>query len=190
MKIEAHTAREYADAISELLPPGKAWDWPAGGMGDDLLLGTARELARIEGETQKVLDNAIETHRPKESSWHIDAYRKVAADALDGLVEVMPRRAFTAGSKAGERLWSHDAPNRSFPIPLVQVDHLLRPFRAGSHAGDLLWGNRSRYLLRVRYYRSVVKEGVLWEALAAFRQAHVFLWFEDITGVGGFYAQD
>jgi hypothetical protein len=44
----------------------------------------------------------------------------------------------------------------------------------------------------VRYYRSVVDPKVLWDALVAFRQAHVFLWFEDITGDGGEvgYAQD
>jgi hypothetical protein len=74
----------------------------------------------------------------------------------------------------------------------VQVDHLVGPFRVGSHAGERLWGHRSRYVLRVRYYRSVVDPKVLWDALMAFKQAHVFLWFEDITGVGGEvnYAQD
>jgi hypothetical protein len=31
----------------------------------------------------------------------------------------------------------------------------------------------------------VVDPKVLWDALAEFKQAHVFLWFEDITGSGG-----
>ena len=58
----------------------------------------------------------------------------------------------------------------------------------GSRIGDRLWGSRGRYVLRVRYYRSVVNPAVLWEALSAFQQSHVFLWFEDISGVGGSYA--
>ncbi|WP_435626992.1 hypothetical protein [Candidatus Ferrigenium straubiae] len=70
----------------------------------------------------------------------------------------------------------------------MQVDHLLGPFRAGSKAGQQLWGTRSRYVLRVRYYRSVVNPRPLWDALNAFKQAHVRLWFEDITGTGGSYA--
>jgi len=30
-----------------------------------------------------------------------------------------------------------------------------------------------------------VNPQLVWNALNAFKQAHVFLWFEDITGVGG-----
>ena len=185
MKVTAHSPREFADAIKALLPPGAAWEWPEGGTGDALLLGTAEELARVEAAAQGVLDNAIETHRPKTSSWHISAYRRVAEDALGGLAETMPRRPFAIGSKVGQRLWSQAAPGLNFPIDLVRVDHLLGPFRVGSRIGYRLWGSRVRYVLRVRYYRSVVNPAALWEALAAFKQAHVFLWFEDISGVGG-----
>jgi len=71
---------------------------------------------------------------------------------------------------------------------LVQVDHLVGPFRVGSHVGDRLWGSRGRYVMQVRYYRSVVNPKVIWDALMEFKQAHVYLWFEDITGVGGNYA--
>lgn len=188
MKLAAHTPREFADAIKALLPPGAAWEWPEGGLGDGMVLGTAEELARVEAAAQVVLDAAIEAHRPKTSSWHIDDYRQVASEALGGLTETMPRRPFAVGSKVGQRLWSQAAPGLNFPIALVKVEHLLGPFRVGSHAGDRLWGARGRYVLRVRYYRSVVNPAVLWEALSAFRQSHVFLWFEDISGVGGSYA--
>jgi len=192
MKITDHTPREFADAIKALLPPGAAWEWPEGGTGDALLLGTAEELARVEAAAQAVLDNAIETHRPKAGSWHIGAYRRVAEEALGGLTETMPRRPFAIGSTVGQRLWSQAAPGLNFPISLVRVDHLLGPARVGnghgSRIGDRLWSTRSRYVLRVRYYRSVVNPAVLWEALAAFKQAHVYLWFEDISGVGGNYA--
>lgn len=190
MKITVHSPREFADALKALLPPGAAWAWPEGGTGDALLLATAGELSRVDSATQAVLDNAIETHRPKRSSWHIDEYRHVASEAISGLAEVMPRQTFAIGSKVGRRLWSQAAPTLTFPIDLIQVDHLLGPFRIGSHVGDRLWGWRSRYVLRVRYYRSVVDPTLLWAALSAFKQAHVYLWLEDITGVGGQYAQD
>lgn len=185
MKIVVHTPRQFADGIKGLLPQGNAWDWPGGGFGDALLLSTAQELARVEAETQKVLDTAIEMHRPKNSSWHIREYRRVANEALAGAVETMPRKMFGVGSHVGDRLWSVAAPGLTFPVDLVQVDHLIGPFRVGSHVGDRCWGARSRYVLRVRYYRSVVNPQVLWEALMNFKQAHVFLWFEDITGIGG-----
>jgi len=185
MLIVNHSVAEFAAAQKALLPPGSAWDWPVGGLGHDLLLGMAAELARVEAETQAVLDNAIETHRPKVSSWHISEYRRVANEAIAGVTESMPRSMFGVGSHVGDRLWSVDGPDTTFPVDLVQVDHLIRPLRVGSVVGDRCWGHRSRYILGVRYYRSVVDPEVLWDALANFKQAHVFLWFEDITGSGG-----
>lgn len=192
MKIFAHDAGEYAASLKALLPPGSAWDWPAGGLGHAMLHGTGEELARVEAETQKVLDNAIETHRPGAANWHLNTYRAVANQAVANVVEVMPRKMCAVGSHVGDRLWSAAGPATTFPVQLVQVDHLVGPFRVGSHVGDRLWGHRSRYVLRVRYYRSVVDPRLLWEALKAFKQSHVFLWFEDITGFGGevSYAQD
>lgn len=185
MKIAAHTPRQFADAIQALLPPGAAWEWPEGGLGDALLLGTGEELARVDAAAQGVLDAAIEAHRPKYNNWHISAYRRVASEALAGVAETLPRRAAAIGCHIGDRLWSHDAPQQTFPIPLVTVDHLVGPARIGSRVGCRLWGHRGRYVLLVRYYRSVVDPKVLWDALAAFKQAHVYLWFEDISGVGG-----
>lgn len=190
MKVKPHSPREYANALKALLPPGAAWEWPEGGLGDGLLLGTGEELARIEAATQAVLDRAVEIHRPKTSSWHINEYRRVADEAIAGVVETMPRRPAGIGSRIGDRLWSHAAPGLIFPIDLVRVEHLLGPARIGSRIGDRLWGTRGRYVLRVRYYRSVVNPALLWEALDAFKQAHVFLWFEDISGAGGSYAQN
>lgn len=186
MQIDLHSAAEFAAAQKALLPPGAAWDWPVGGLGHDLLLGLGAELSRVESATSGVLDNAIETHRPKISSWHISAYRGVAQEAVSGVTETMPRTMFAVGSVVGDRLWSVGGPETVFSVDLVQVDHLVtQPLRAGSVVGDRCWGSRGRYILRVRYYRSVVDPQVLWDALADFKQAHVFLWFEDITGSGG-----
>lgn len=159
MNIAAHISREFADAIKALLPSGAAWDWPEGGLGDSMLLGTAAELVRIDAAARDILGNAIELHRPKVTNWNIREYRRVAQQVLGGLAD-----------------------------DLVRVDHLFGPARVGSRIGDRLWGTRSRYILRVRYDGSVVDPAVLWAALSAFKQAHVFLWFEDISG--GSYAPD
>lgn len=188
MKINNYGALEYADAIRALLPPGAAWEWPEGGLGSALLLGTAQELARVDAVAPSLLDTAVATHLPMSASWHINAYRRVAADAIADVVETLPRRAFVVGSTVGQRLWSHSAPETTFPVELVRVDHLLRPFRVGSRIGDRLWGTDKRYVVQVRYYRSVVDPAVLYQALDAFKQAHVFLSFVDITDSGGAYA--
>lgn len=190
MKIRTHTAAQFGGALAELLAPGAAWEWPAGGFGERLLTGLGADMARVETATQGVLDNAVETHRPAVSSWHISAYRQVAADALAGVDETMPRRVAAIGSKVGDRLWSSAGAASTFPIPLFEIDHLIGPARVGSKVGERIWGHRSRAILRVRYYRSVVNPAVLWAALSAFKQAHVFLWFEDISGAGGSYAQN
>ncbi len=187
-----HSAREFADALQALLPPGAAWQWPAGGLGDSMLLATAQELARIEAEAVRLPDHAIETHRPKESSWHISAYQRVVEAALGDLREAMPRKPFAVGAHVGDRVWSAAAPTLDFPITLVKVKHLLRPLRVGSRVGDALWSAARRYTVLVYYYRSVVDPKVLFDALQDFKQAHVDLRFIDITGVGGevIYGQD
>ena len=190
MRLPAYTGSDYADAQRALLPPGAAWEWPQGGFGDDLLGGMGAEPARIGVDAQQVLDDAIDAHRPKYASWHISAYRLVAAEAIAGVAEIVPRRTFAVGGKVGDRVWSAAAPGLTFPVDLVRVDHLLGPFRVGSRVGGGLWSANGRFVLRVRYYRSVVNPAVVWDALMAFKQAHVYLWFEDITGVGGSYGQN
>lgn len=185
MKLTSYSPIDYADAQRALLPPGAAFDWPQGGFGDALLTGIGEELARIGADAQTVLDTAIEQHRPKYSNWHISEYRRVASEALAGVAETMPRRTFAVGGHVGDRVWSGAAPGLNFPIDLVRVDHLLGPFRVGSRVGDCLWSASGRFVLRVRYYRSVANPKVIWDALMAFKQAHVYLWFEDISGIGG-----
>ncbi|MDR0673317.1 MAG: hypothetical protein LBF93_06605 [Zoogloeaceae bacterium] len=203
MNLTPHTPAEYTQALKALLPPGRAWEWKAngGGLGHRLLSGTAEEPARLESGIPGVLDNAIDTHRPKYSSWHIDEYRRVAAEALEaaGIVEALPRKMFAVGSHVGDRLWSHAVNDpdsgADFPVPLVAIFHLFAPMTIGRPVGDGLGGNpaarlwsvagRTRYILLVRYYRSVAPPAVIARALLDFRQAHVFLWFEDITGAGG-----
>lgn len=184
MKIKKHTQREFADALKGYLPPGQAWKWPEDGFGDQLLMGAALEFARAEDSVQLVLDNAIERHRPQASSWHIDEYRRVATAAMGATSEAMPRRTAAIGGHIGDRLWSHEAPGETFQIDLLHLD-MVGPARIGSRIGDRLWGHRSRAVLLVRYYRSVVDPKPIWDALMAFKQAHIYLWFIDISGTGG-----
>jgi hypothetical protein len=199
MRLTPHTAKDYAGAIQSLLPPGKAWEWKRGGLGDALLLGTAQELARVESGVAPVLERAVELHRPRFSSWHISEYQRVAEAALRaaGVTEAMPRKTCAIGAHIGDRLWSANAPETDFVVPLVECFHLFAPCRIGRRVGNgsgidpaaRLWSDeRTRYIVLVRYYRSVVDPKILWDALVEFRQAHVFLWFEDITGIGGQYA--
>ncbi|MCL1961399.1 MAG: hypothetical protein FWG56_06445 [Desulfovibrionaceae bacterium] len=199
MKLQPHTQDDYAQALLALLPPGKAWEWPEGGFGHSLLRGTAIEPTRIEHDIPNVLQRAIDAHRPRFSSWHISEYQRVAEEALAaaGITETLPRKTCAIGARIGDRLWSANAPNTDFAVPLVQCFHLFAPMSIGRRVGDgsgrdpaaRLWSvPRTRYILLVRYYRSVVDPEILRAALEAFRQAHVTLWFEDITGVGGNYA--
>ena len=192
MIVEQHSAGDFAEAIKSLLSPGAAWDWQEGGFGHALLLATGEELSRIDAAAQAILDQAIELHRPEASSWNISEYRRVAREAIDGVTETLPRRTFAVGSRVGDRIWSSAGPATTFPVELVRVEHLLQPLHVGSRVGDRLYGANSRYVMRVYYYRSVVDPQVLFEALAAFKQAHVWLHFIDITGVGGEvnYGQD
>lgn len=150
MKITVHSARDYSGALQALLPPGAAWLWPQGGMGEALLTGTAQELARVEASAQTVLDITVEAHRPKAVSWHISAYQRVA-DEVAGVghtrVEHQLRPARVGNNYSGSRI------------------------------GDRLWSHRSRFILRVRYDASVDR-AALSDALDAFKQAHVFVWLE------------
>jgi len=188
MKITPRTAREYANAMAALLPPGNAWRWPENGLvGDKMLLATAQELTRVDEAAQGRLDYAIDLHRPASSSWTLEDYHRVAQIALGGLTETMPRQPMVIGSTIGNRLWSENAPNEDFPVALLRIDHLIGPARIGGSIGMQLWGARGRYIMRVRYYSSVVDPIPILNTLKAFKQAHVVLWFEDVTGAGGIY---
>lgn len=187
MQVTAYTASDYADAQRALLGPGAAYAWPNGGFGHALLTGMGAELERVGRGAQQVLDTAIEQHRPGFGNWHISEYRRVAQEAIAGVVEA-PRKKACIGSKIGDRLWSAAVPD--FPVDLLHVDHLVGPARIGSKIGSRLWTARGRYVIQVRYYSSVVDPKPIWDALATCKQAHVYLWFEDITGAGGSYGQN
>lgn len=181
MQLNTYTAQDFLSALRALLPPGEAWQWPAGGQGDAVLLATSQELVRVNAQVQGVLDRAIELHKPKSKSWRLIDYKNVAVLSQAGVVEPT-RKAFVAGSKAGARLWKN--PPATFAVPLLDVS-VAKPFTAGSAAGSRCWSGRARFILVVRYYKTVVNVQALLDALNAFKQAHVYLCLMDITGNGG-----
>ena len=177
----AYSARDYAVAMKLLLPIGLAWQWSDGGFGDGLVLSTAYELERIQQSAYAVMDEAIELHRPKAVSYHIRDYRRVANDAI----VVMPRKPAAIGCTVGYRLWSQDAPTAVSACPVLRVEHLLQPAAIGSRIGTCLWSASSRYYLRVRFDKSLISSVDLATTLLAFKQAHVYLFFEDVPQIGG-----
>lgn len=186
MLVPAHTVREFANALKALLPVGAAWQWPINGLGDRIMLALAIELARFESFIQGVLDNAITTHQPATSLFTLAEYRRVANEALGNTQETMPRVSTRAGRvQAGQRLWSAAAEASTFNIDLLHVDLMYPSQTDVSQAGHRLYGERIRYALRVRYYDTVVNTATIATALQAFKQAHVALWFEDITSRAG-----
>jgi hypothetical protein len=158
MQIVQHSLVEFASSVMDLLPPGSAWRWPAGGFGESLLLALSSELKRVEQAVQGVLDRAINLHKRTVYSWNLCGYRFIVAEAI---AEAMP--------------------GVTFPHAPVCLDHLLyTPLQVGSVVGDGVWSAQCRYILRVRYYSSLVDLSVFYDALSNYRQAHVNLWLEDM----------
>jgi len=187
MKLPLHTIRQFANAMLALLPPGAAWRWAVDGFGDRIFQAVAVEFTRIELIIQQVLDRSITLHTPSQSLYTLAEYQRVADEAAAQFVEPLPRQASRTGRmRTGQRLWSSSAEGSSWPIAKVKVAHLRGPFVTGrSKTGQRLMSARSRFVLHVFYYHGVVNPDVIAAALQEFKQAHVALFFEDITGIAG-----
>lgn len=187
MKLPLHSVRQYANVFLALLDHGAAWRWPVDGLGDRLFQAIAVEFTRVELIIQEILDRAITRHTPAQSLYTLAEYQRVADAAAEAFTEDLTRRQSRVGSmRCGRRLWSEDAEGSSWPIQKVRVAHLLGPLVTGrSVVGRRLMGERARFVMRVFYYYGVVDPEVIAAALREFRQAHVELFFEDITGRQG-----
>lgn len=180
MKLKVHDARQYADALKKLLPLGAAWEWEVGSFGDSLVLATAQELARVDAASQIVLDTAIELHRPASNSHTLAAYQAIA----DAATQIIARKPATIGRTIGYRLWSHNAPATVLPTPHVTLNHLIPPAKIGSRIGDKLWSVSARYYLQVSFDNSLVFKEPLYTTLMTFKQAHVYLYIDDVADLG------
>ena len=146
MKLPAHDARSYADALKALLPPGAAFDWPEGGTGDTLLLATAQELARVDAACQSVIDGAIARHTPHYSHWTLGAYQTIADAAIGaGRCEISHRWAqpLRVGCRIGYRCWSHGARVilrvRYGALSTTELDALSTALEAHKQAHMVFW---------------------------------------------------
>ncbi|WP_310611264.1 hypothetical protein [Limnohabitans sp.] len=153
MLVVQRTVEDYTAALLALLPPGEAWQWPVGGAGLSLLTATAQELVRVDSQVQGVLDLAIDRHRIKSTKWSLAEYLNVARSSQLG-----------------------DAAKKSIDAKRLQ------PFSVGSHVGDRCWSAGARFILWVTYDASLVTAEALWQALLAFKQAHIYLWVVDQNG--------
>jgi hypothetical protein len=160
MQLTAHTSDEFLQALKALLPPGDAWQWPDGGTGHALLLGTAQEPVRLEAQVQTVLDDAIAAHRVAAGSWRLVDYQTVASTSQSGVAQ--------------------QAVSVSRPSPLA----------AGFKTGRRVWGPRARYVLLVSFLSTTVNAQALWDALIAFKLAHIFIWMVDASGQWSWYVQN
>lgn len=182
--LRTYDAREYADAMHSLLPPGQAWSWEKGGFGDTLMRGVAQELARIDAAKNDILNAAIKLHQPHYTSWRLSDYQAVADSVVANIQETLPRQPFVAGSVAGDRLWELAEHAEQVTVRLVRCEHLVGPFIAG----EAVSGNRlcsTPYMLLVWYYASAVDPYAIRDALLNFAQGHVSVYMIDVTGCGG-----
>lgn len=161
MRLITHDARQYAESLKALRPLGAAWEWELGGFGDNLTLATAQELARLDADAQLVMDEAIELHRPAKLDHTLSAYQRVA-DAATQLT--------AAGNSVN-------------PAPVVVVSHLIPPATIGCRIGNKLWTVSCRYYLRVQFSATLINAEVLLAALNEFKQAHIFLFVENIPAI-------
>lgn len=149
MRLPVYTASDFVGAFEQLLPPGRAWAWPAGGVGQAMLSGVAQELARVDGQAQDVLDTAVRTHTPRLLAWSVQGYRLVA--------DASQPQTGLAGFAAGLQIY----------VP--------RPFGPGRRAGGRCWSIWARYLLVVNYAPQLTDLAALKQALDHHKQAHTTL---------------
>ena len=77
-------------SLRQLLPPGKAWDWIEGGVGDSVLKALADELVRLGGDAEALAAQSVELHTPPTRDWSTAGWQRylaangISATAVDG----------------------------------------------------------------------------------------------------------
>ena len=162
MQLVQYTDSDYLEALRALLPPGEAWQWPTGGVGASMLLATAQELERVGAQVQGVFDLSVERHKMLATRWADADYLRVAQ-----------------GSQV------IDQAKQSISLSRVS------PLTAGFKSGSKCWSSRAKFILVVSYDAAVVGADALWDALLAFKQAHIFIWLLNTgTSPGGWRVQN
>jgi hypothetical protein len=173
-----YSAVNYAGALAALLPTGKAWEWGSGGFGDSLLLATAQELARVGASAADVLDDAIALHRPSLSGHTLVDYQAVAYAAT----YAKDRKPLAAGFRVGDRAWSSIC-GAGASLPHVAVVGVVCPMVVGFAVGSSSWSMAARYYLTVYFDHSIIDSARLLAALRDYKQAHVYLFVQDVPAM-------
>lgn len=82
-----YTAADFTQALQQLLPQGRAWQWAEGSLGWQLLAAPAEALARIQAEVPAIIADAPAQHQPAYSSWTLADYQQIA-DPTGLLIQV------------------------------------------------------------------------------------------------------
>lgn len=161
-------AFDYAGQLKQLLPRGLAWEMPAGGVLDGLLLALAEEFARIDGRAGVLLEEAD----PRTTLELLIDWERVAGlpDSCTGA----PEETYERQVALHQKLTGIGGQNRAAFIEIAaRIGYAIeleehRPFRVGDRIGapvnGLAWA--WAWTVLVRPFEGVFEEG---DFLAHFR---------------------
>ena len=97
----------YAQQLRQLLPPGAAFRWPQGGVGDSLLLALAAELVRVHEAGAGMMDAALSEHTIASSDIGDNSLEALLASwGYRGRIEEHVFKPLRAGFRAGARCYA------------------------------------------------------------------------------------
>ena len=96
----------YAQQLRQLLPPGAAFRWPEGGVGDSLLLAMAAELVRVHEAGSEMVDAALADHTIVPADMSDESLEAMLATwGYRGRIEEHVFKPLRAGFRAGARCY-------------------------------------------------------------------------------------
>ncbi len=136
-------AGAYADQLRQLLPPGAAWQVPAGGTLDGLLGGIAEEFARIDARGQTLIEEAD----PRTALELLPDWERVAAlpDACTGAPDNVGERhaalhhKLTRTGAQSRAAYVELAARAGYVIEIEEHQPLRCGFRVGERCNGVEW---------------------------------------------------
>ena len=97
----------YAQQLRQLLPPGAAFRWPQGGVGDKLLLAMAAELVRVHEAGAEMVATALAEHTVVPADMSDNSLEAMLATwGYRGRIEEHVFLPLRAGFRAGARCYA------------------------------------------------------------------------------------
>lgn len=156
----SHTTEEYAALLRDLLPPGLAFRREPGTQLEQILLGAAEELSRVEARGDALTDEVNPASTTELlSDWERasglpDRCAGVLEDTLQGRRAALLAKITSTGGQSIEYFISV-AKALGYEITIDE----FRPFQAGrSRAGDALYNGDWRYVWRVNAPETTIIE--------------------------------